>query len=570
MSANGLRALTIVLLAALAYVLPLPARAAAGIELPQHGTVQLLPLTDVAPGDTSAGDVLAGRAAFRPYSPAALAGWPVDLWLRFTVHASRGERPWLIQLPETELAELYAPSALGYAPVQRTGTALPFTMRSAPYLVPSFSFDPSAAGTAPIYLHVRFHPDLPFAPILRDSQTFFAATTLKRLVHGLFLGVLLAVASFNIYVFLALRDRTAGFFVLYTAALAFNELVTTGIGAEYLWPALGGDPRLAVLASNTLAFGTFLAFARIFLETRLSMPRLDRAIVAIFAVQVAVAILEYATPLGASLVYPLLAIELLGMTVMAAIGINRWRQGYGPAAFFSIAYIPAAVGVFLNIFYDATLPAGNWFWASNGVELGVMLQCIVVTFSILDRLRVLDLERRIAERALSRQEARVIELRRIAMSDPLTGLANRLSFYDCLETAIRIAERTGEVVGTLFVDLDDFKLVNDRFGHRVGDQLLQNIARRLSGMARDQDVVARLGGDEFAMLLRNVPSEATLLRLRDRVAESLADARIDASIGSSVFPRDGNNASELVDAADRSMYADKQRRKAQALQRSGS
>jgi|GEM_PF-453299 len=149
-----------------------------------------------------------------------------------------------------------------------------------------------------------------------------------------------------------------------------------------------------------------------------------------------------------------------------------------------------------------------------------------------------------------------------AHHDALTGLPNRLLFRDRLEQALGMARRTGAGVALLFVDLDRFKLINDTLGHEAGDQLLQEVSRRLVGCMREEDTVARMGGDEFVVIQKGVghPDDAALLATR-MLAEisrplSLAGREIvvSLSIGISLYPQDGSDASALLKNADAAMY----------------
>jgi len=152
--------------------------------------------------------------------------------------------------------------------------------------------------------------------------------------------------------------------------------------------------------------------------------------------------------------------------------------------------------------------------------------------------------------------------RAAAVYDPLTGLPNRTLMAEHLEQALRVARRERTLVALLFIDLDDFKEVNDRWGHAMGDALLQSIAERLSGVLRDGDGVARLGGDEFTVTLTALRDHAYV----DGVAQKVLDAltaphdvegrwlRVGASVGAAVFPVDASDATELLMLADTAMY----------------
>ncbi len=156
-------------------------------------------------------------------------------------------------------------------------------------------------------------------------------------------------------------------------------------------------------------------------------------------------------------------------------------------------------------------------------------------------------------------------LRFLALHDPLTLLPNRALFHDRFTIALRRAQREHEHLAVLYLDLDDFKGVNDGYGHEAGDRLLCDVARSLERSVRGSDTVARLGGDEFGMVLVNVePGEvedAVVARIQAAFAapfEVDGDAlRVSASIGIAVYPKDGEDQETLLRQADKGMYARK-------------
>ena len=154
----------------------------------------------------------------------------------------------------------------------------------------------------------------------------------------------------------------------------------------------------------------------------------------------------------------------------------------------------------------------------------------------------------------------------LAQFDPLTALPNRALLADRFSMMIVQARRRGASLGVLFIDLDDFKLVNDTQGHAAGDELLKETARRLQSSVREGDTVARISGDEFAIILSDLakPDDAALVaqKIIDRLALPVdiggQEAVVTASIGIATFPADGDNAETLLGAADASMYRAKQ------------
>ncbi len=149
-----------------------------------------------------------------------------------------------------------------------------------------------------------------------------------------------------------------------------------------------------------------------------------------------------------------------------------------------------------------------------------------------------------------------------AYHDALTGLPNRLLFKDRLNMALAHAHRQREGLALLFLDLDDFKNINDSLGHAMGDQLLQAVSRRLVRWVRDEDSVARLGGDEFIMLLVGTHTPDYAVQVASRILETMAEPLrvhgqefyVTASIGITVYPHDGQDAETLVANADTAMY----------------
>jgi diguanylate cyclase (GGDEF)-like protein/PAS domain S-box-containing protein len=156
----------------------------------------------------------------------------------------------------------------------------------------------------------------------------------------------------------------------------------------------------------------------------------------------------------------------------------------------------------------------------------------------------------------------------IAEHDYLTGLPNRILFNDRLATAITRARRHGESLALLYLDLNNFKQINDTLGHAAGDAFLQQVAQRLRACLRESDTIARLGGDEFAVVLEamSAPGEAQELR---RILHRALDRPIEfndqtlmaaASIGFAIFPDDGSTADALMRSADQAMYREKRTR----------
>lgn len=175
-----------------------------------------------------------------------------------------------------------------------------------------------------------------------------------------------------------------------------------------------------------------------------------------------------------------------------------------------------------------------------------------------------QISRQLAELNLSRDA-----MAHLAHHDALTGLPNRRMFEQRLGQVLELSRRSGRSCALLFVDLDDFKAINDTRGHAVGDLVLQAVARTIVGAVRQVDTVARLAGDEFTVLCENVDSEEAALQIVTKLQHAFEPPldidgeplAVRASIGLSLFPRDAQDARTLMASADAAMYRIKQSHK---------
>jgi diguanylate cyclase (GGDEF)-like protein len=176
---------------------------------------------------------------------------------------------------------------------------------------------------------------------------------------------------------------------------------------------------------------------------------------------------------------------------------------------------------------------------------------------------------RITRALLDSAQADLVEARTASRTDALTGLPNRNSLWTGLEHALAVARRGKGRVAVLFVDIDDFKAVNDSYGHLVGDMLLRQMALRLQSSLRESDTICRFGGDEFVIVLEDLPEmDLPEMDLRTVISKIQGSASLPMtlpvgtfalrlSVGSAIYPDDGSDAATLIRMADASMYRDK-------------
>jgi len=154
------------------------------------------------------------------------------------------------------------------------------------------------------------------------------------------------------------------------------------------------------------------------------------------------------------------------------------------------------------------------------------------------------------------------KLAKLAHFDSLTGLYNRSIFNELLNKAIQQSERSGEKFALVTIDLDNFKFINDNYGHPAGDKLLKKVAQRLKKCTRSSDIIARLGGDEFSLLLKNIKNDSDFVMLVENIMEVFQRAieingkslQVTTSAGIAIYPTDTTVANDLVEHSDRAMY----------------
>lgn len=335
--------------------------------------------------------------------------------------------------------------------------------------------------------------------------------------------------------------------------------------ASRFWP--GADHLFVTAAAGAFAVTPLLLLAASLFggRRRAGRQRLDKSrifeTVVLIAVFVAAAGLSAGTHDGAPLYYPLL-IPLVWAALRLGVPGTAAGVAVGTCVLAVIEHhvgLPSDEVMRLEIFLAVFSLAGLCFGAAQS-------------------------ERQDAQRALESSQAALAEseerLKQLAIHDPLTGLPNRVHLQDRLDRALSTRDAAGERVGVLYLDLDGFKEINDRFGHETGDRVLSLTGRRLRSVIRPTDVAARVGGDEFVILCERLNGDGDLEAIASRVAQAVEApfvlGRRKLSVGASIgmaAAENGQSAAELIGRADRAMYrvkhASRRHRRAGAAQRVG-
>ena len=194
----------------------------------------------------------------------------------------------------------------------------------------------------------------------------------------------------------------------------------------------------------------------------------------------------------------------------------------------------------------------------DGSRFEIALRCLPMTFDGKAAMQVVA-------RDISDRKRLEREIAHYAAHDALTGVSNRRALITSLSETLAFAKRHGMPFWVVFIDLDHFKQINDQFGHRAGDRLLETISARLRQLLRQDDIIGRYGGDEFVLLLRGGPEARLSTSLLERIMQVVCEPvdfeghklEVTCSLGVTAYPEDGDSEDLLIERADAAMYAAK-------------
>lgn len=479
-------------------------------------------------------------------------------------------------------------------PLARTGSAIPLARRSLAADLPVLLLPPGQDELL-LRFSARFdgyQAPTRFLDAVEDERGFQQRLRRFELLNGIYAGLILALAAFNLFLALSLRDRVHAWYVVYALSFGAIWIIRAGIGLQLAWPAWPVWNSLASFFVIALAIVSGNRFAQVFLDLRRTAPRAHQALHAI-SVLVAFTVLAGLAGVWQPATASLALLALASSLAYFGFGLLVLRRGYLPARFFLLACSALIFGVIGYIgAWSGVLP--TVFVTIYGAQIGSALEMLLLAFALGDRINLLKREKLAAESRLrgaleAEVGARTVELaerssqveqanarlreanaRLQAMTriDGLTGVANRRRFEEHLDQEWRRMLRAGRPMSVLLFDADHFKALNDRHGHLAGDEALRRIAQCLAGGARRPgDLLARFGGEEFAMVLPDTDMAAAGQRaeeLRERIsALQLVDPAgrpftVAVSVGvSGILPGSGLGPQDLLHAADLALYAAK-------------
>lgn len=462
------------------------------------------------------------------------------------------ERPPLLDTldPQGLRVWLYVPPTYAGTPysIYAEQPNIGFTRHSLAIILPT-----ALKANVPIYLRVEPERAVPRRIEIRDIASAHASDLVYARLDMLFPAIQLATVLVMLAFFIALREGLYGYFVGHVFFLVLYELYEFGIGYELapfnLLLPLQARPTWLMAAVATILL---CQFSRRFLDLQHCAPRVDRLLVALcwpLAVLAVCAAIPVLSP-GWWVEYALLLILLVMAPLLLVAAVLAWHHGSRRGSFYLCAWVPGLLFVIVRVL-QLVLQWPQPSWLELALPAAFAFASIVLAFGLADHTLSIRHERDVAQR--------------LAERDMLTGALNRRAIQACARAAFRHARETGEPLSLLFLDLDNFKRVNDNYGHRAGDRCLRAVTAPITSELRREDAFGRYGGEEFLIVLpRTTATNAEVIaeRIRSRVQAApmhVSGTRIGLtlSIGVAAIDTDMHSAEDLIECADAALYRSK-------------
>ncbi len=538
-------------------------------------------------GERTLDALRADRGGFRPAAGAEDLSFgiiPDPVWLRLRVQSDAAvATDWILALDDPYLDRVTAHIVREEGVTTlRSGAVVPVAERVIAHRQPVFPLTLDPGEAVAVYIAVDTAGATAANATLQDKRYFHERSDRAYVLVSAYFGMLLALAAYNFLLFLGIRDPAFLLYALFAASFTVGVLALNGIGPLLVWPGLGEPGNRILPASFTLAAALTLPFTRRFLDTAVHAPRWDRFLAVATAAAAVAVLLVLLVPVSVAVAVTSM-VGLCAGPILLTCGLYcAWRRVPG-ARIFVVAWLALILGtILISLRAFGVLPSN--VFTLYGMQIGSALEMLLLSFGLAARFNELKRQKAVAQQAVFekvREHERDLEqhvadrtrelaranrrLEKMAVEDPLTGLANRAGLSRHLREALERAQRRGGRLVVVMMDLDGFKPINDTHGHDAGDAVLREVAQRLAAVPVGHGLLSRFGGDEFLAVLEDMPDSAVAAvcqqyraAVRTPVAlDSGEVVSVDVSLGVETWDGEAATAEELLRRADRAMYRDK-------------
>jgi diguanylate cyclase (GGDEF)-like protein len=468
----------------------------------------------------------------------------------------------------------------------RAGIRVPFSERSISHRLPVFPVSVPAHDATLVLLiynmnHGMLADQLRDNAYLWDEKKYLYNSRTSEQIYWLFFGAFLIVILYHAVGAVATRGRLYWFYTAFCTTYLLMQMCLSGFAFQLFWPN-SPELNLVVLLTTITMMPTILAhFTLAFLDPEERYAWLKKCIWLVTVLCFAGILPVYAyfsraysliSVVAILAVLTICVVYLMGALVLALL---EWRRGNPRGRQFTIAWglflIAQSSGIFVWIGVFETSVNQSFLSMAGALFSLSLISGYMAERASRSRAKhelahsLMDINNQLAVEV---QERKLAEARawHLANHDSLTGLPTLRLARERLPQAIELSQSSGRKTAILFIDLDGFKAVNDTYGHAVGDQLLQQMAARMSACVRENDTVARLGGDEFLIIQTGILNVAVISAVAQKLLSVLSQGyeinqqlvRVSASIGIALCPDHGTDMEVLVKLADKAMYSIKQ------------
>lgn len=487
-------------------------------------------------------------------------------WLRFTIPTEKlgSENQWLLLVKPSfsiilDDVQFYVPRPDGGYDRLETGAKVkpnPSEPHSRYYFfeLPASAFDGKAC-----YLRISSETDVLMSISLMGAVSFAKDQAQSYLGYGLIFGIIIAMIFYSLFLLFSLNYRSYIYYILYSLTVGLWVFYVQGFAKVLFGQIPGVDQALLWVWA-----GQFITWGTLFTISFLDLKHGNLILYYTMAVSAALGgVVSLAGIMGLDNIAFTLS-HCLGVAVpILVIGTAalRLRQGFRSALYYLIAWFFLALGgVVFSLMGLKVLPVHPL--TTNALPIGIALESIFLAMALADRFKHLEEENK-------KLEANQAHFRELSLTDTLTGLRNRRYLMLELDQAIRRSDENGGPLSVILLDIDNFKLVNDRFGHEVGDDILVSLAHSIRSCTRPDDAACLYGGDEIVIFMSKISKEqAFSVAERIRAHFEVESLRVihGMSFGSTISSgiveyQQGETIDNLLSRADVAMYQAKKRGK---------
>jgi len=445
---------------------------------------------------------------------------------------------WLLEVDSPTLDEIELYLFAGERLIQevQTGDSRPFAERPLQFREFILPLNLSLTGQATLYLRVKSTGSLQVPMNLWQEDAFYQRDELETAALGLFIGSILIMALYNLFLYTRVHEPAYIYYVFYVTTFGFFVVGLTGWGYKYLWPESPGFQQYSLGIFITLGGISVCRFIHHFLDLPALAPRIRYVLAGAALIQLALLCLLPFAPYN-TIVQAALIITILIALIAQYSGIKLWYRNID-ARYFTIAWSAFLLAVIMAILEKFSLiPLENWTDAV--LPTCMLLELILLSMALGERISretqqriqaqqdVIQLhaetekvlEQKVYERTLELKEANA-RLKTLSITDDLTGIFNHRHFLDRAKHAIKLSQRYQRPIALIMMDVDHFKSVNDTHGHATGDEVLKHVVASCCRINRETDIFGRLGGEEFGILLLESPA-ASAFEVAERLRREI-------------------------------------------------